>query len=397
MTTPGNELALSTGTLLCPRCGKPRAAGTVECPACGVIYARFRPARPAADRAAQATGAAPSGAPPPGPVAPNLSPATLEAVLTGLSTMLQAGLPLTAMLPGPALGTLPPPVQRKFTEDAFAGVPLSSTLESLQLVDAAGAALLRAGEATGGVPAALLLLAERSAERRKDRNKVLLAMIYPLLMLLAAGLILPAAELWTNGVRSYLYRAAPMVGLFAGIVAVTGWLAFFPPAPGSLLRRVWSSVAGVTPLLSSIGRHRGISRFTEVLGSCVKAGLPIRGAVGLAAGASGSPALEARGPDLVAALDGGSTLAAALGGTGGFPPDALAELEIGERTGTLDQTLLRLGVRHRQRARTLTIAALVAATVAFLILAVVLSISALIAGYRHNLEEFDRQIDNATR
>lgn len=323
----------------CPACARPRVAGP-ECPHCGLIYARYK-ARPVAEALAE------------GRV--RLALVERERFFAGLASALEAGLPLLAFLDA-AAGALPAPLVRSLRADAVAGLPLSATLRRLRILEGADLAFLEAGEIQGAMPASLRLLARRAADQRRDRGKVLLAVAYPLFLALGAIVIVPLPLVFRVGFGAYAARVAPLLGLFA----LAGFFALVllprmdrEAAPRRFLRRLGL----ILPATSQALRNGSIATFLDVLGGCIAAGLPVRHALPLAAGAAPHPAFRGDGP--LRAIDDGRTLAEAVATVAIVPPATIAQIAQGEATGTLDRVLPALAADHRQRARVATVVAVV--------------------------------------
>lgn len=372
---------------LCPKCAAPRPPDLQACPRCGVIYARARPAaaRPAPPPAAQAH------VPPQAPG--RLSLGETELLLRRLSNTLGAGLSLTHSA-APFAG-LPTAIRERFTTDAVSGVPLPESFAALQLLDPAGQALLEAADRRGQLVATLDRLALRCAERRGDLRRILLAFLYPSILLAAAAFIVPAPRGFAYGWRAYVAAGAPLWVVLVALLGFVGWLAFRPPPPSSPLARSASRIGRRVPLLSGVLREQAIARFAEALSGCLAAGLSIREALALAAGSADHPAFST--DSMVGAIDRGATLTEALRAVPLLPLSFVAETEVGERTGALDRSLRALAKFHADAARTRVWALVGVLTALGFGAAVVLTVVMVIDGARTYFELLDRQIDSQTR
>jgi general secretion pathway protein F len=320
-----------------------------------VVYARYRPRSQGA--AAPAVRAAPTG---PADRRFRFDGAPLESLLTVIAQGLEAGLPLTSVLGGPVAAGLPAQLARALLEDARASQPLSRTLGRISSLDPGSHALVAAGERHGRLPEALREVAARLAERRKDRSRLLLALAYPSFLFVAGALLMPLPKLIRSGLGAYLASVVPMlagVALLAFLV-----LGVLPRLPAdSRIRHGLRSLGCALPLIGGGLWAGALATFADVLGACLRAGLPAAESLRLALRAGDHPRLEAAGPFVLGSLEAGSTLVTALGAIPGLDHGFSAQVGAGELSGTLDRVLPSLATEWRRRAR---VRALVAVGVA---------------------------------
>jgi len=331
---------------LCPKCSAPRPSGAAECPTCGVIYARYARPRP------KPVGPPPqAAATPPAPAEPRqgyVPTAQLEPLMLQLAELLGAGFTVRHALTGPLGEGLPAPIAGRLKAGAAADLPLSEILGPLGVVDPGAIALLRAGEAHGGLPEALRQVAQRLAERRAARRQLLGGLAYPALMVFFAVAVIPVPLLFTQGLGAYLGRVAPLLLLLLAAVLA---FAYAPRLPQEHpLRRTFRNLGLAIPFVRVPLYSAAVSTFADVLGTSVKAGLPIREGLALATSATPHPTFEQLGPEVVRQLDSGATLIAALAPLG-LPPDFATQVATGERAGTLDDALPRLARAYREHAQ----------------------------------------------
>lgn len=371
----------------CPRCRAPRPPSATECPSCGVIYARFAAPKP---RPVAST------APPPAPTRPHhhLPTARLEALCRRMAEMLEAGLSVRQALTGPLLDALPAPLAEALRRGAESDAPLSEILAPLRLLDAASLAQVRAGEARGALPQALQSVAQRLHERRVARNVLLGSLAYPALLLLCAAVILPAPTLFTGGFAAYLGQVLPPLTVLAGLgLAFALWPRL---APEAAPRRALRALGRTLPLTRSVLRHHGLATFADVLGDSLRAGIPTRQALALAAGATPEPSFQRLGAEAVRRLDDGASLSGALAPFG-LPAEFLAEVASGEHAGTLDRAFPRLAAAHHERARRATRVALVAAAAVVFTLTALVVAASIIQGYRAAFGRLERNVEQLQR
>lgn len=374
----------------CPKCGRPRSPSAAECPACGVVFARYHAGpHPVAPAAAGPEPAAPASA-------AYLSAAKVETLLRLIAQSLSAGLTLPAFARSGGLHGLPPAVAERIRRDADAGVELSRTLSALGAIDGPAAGLLRAKEVHGGVPEALTAIADRIQGRRKALGRLLGIAIYPYFLLLALAAIGPAPLFFSSGAAAYLAAALP--ALAALVAAPVFALVLLPRLDRRGRLKRWAArAASRLPLAGAGARNGALSAFCDVLGSALRAGVPVREALPLAADAAQAlPALDGCGARLVEALDAGATLTAALGKVPGFPPILLAQLGSGEASGTLDVVLERARQDFEDRARGAWLMTAVVAGGAVAVLVLGFAAFQIVAGFKTNLGVLTDRIDRAS-
>jgi type II secretory pathway component PulF len=294
-------------------------------------------------------------------------------------------------LHGGAAAALPTEAAARLRDDTDAGRPLSESLDRLGVLDLSAVIQLHAGERTGNMPASLREVAARLAERRADRAALLGSLLKPAMTLLAGALILPLPVLVAAGTMAYLAQALP------GVLAVTGAAVFllgvWPRIPAQAWpKALWLRLGLVLPGLKSALQHEAWATFADVLGTAVRAGLPVREALALAAGATPHPRFLEGAAEMIARLDGGATLTEAVSAAP-LPPAFLAQVSSAEVSGTLDRGLSVLAHSHRDLARRAAATA-TSVTAALIGVAVMgLAAMAIVQGYAGGLSAQTKAIE----
>lgn len=317
----------------------------------------------------------------------------IEELLLGLAQLLEAGLTLRMGLHGGAAAAagLPAEAAARLREDTDAGLPLSEALDRLGVLDLSSVIQLLAGERTGNTPAALREVAARFAERRGDQSALLGALVKPALTLLAATIILPVPILFTQGLEAYAAKVAPgLVALIGGAVLLLG---VWPRIPVQAWpRALWLRLGLAVPGLRSTLLHEAYATFAEVLGAAVRAGLPVREALVLAAGATPHPRFQEAAGALVARLDGGATLTDAVSAVP-LPQPFLAQVSSAEVSGTLDRGLAVLARNHRDLSRRAATAATSVAAVVIGVLVMGFAALSIVQGFGGGVAAQSRAIE----
>ncbi|MBI2898297.1 MAG: type II secretion system F family protein, partial [Deltaproteobacteria bacterium] len=271
-----------------------------------------------------------------------------EDLLVSLADSIGAGVPPLVFARSPALETLPADLSRRLVRGLESGQPLSSTLASLEVLPPASIAIIRAAEAHGDLPGGLRLVAERLAQGRRDSGRMLLALAYPAFLLLFAATILPLPALFKEGVGAWASASLPLV---AAVLAAVVLVAILLRHRAPFAARARRSLSLWLPLVRASARHRAFADFADVLGACLRAGVPMRAALPLAADASEHPSITGTGPALVARLDAGATLVETLRAIPRFPPGLLGQVHAAEHAGKLDEALVRVAATCRSKSR----------------------------------------------
>ena len=247
------------------------------------------------------------------------------------------------------------PPSRSFRE------PLARILESLALgstfadaLSAAGnwipafdAALLRAGEQSGRLPAAFRQLSDHYENNARLLRQMLSGLAYPALLFHMAVFIFPLPEFFRSwNVAAYLART---LGVLVPVYAFAGFVIYSMQGQhGEAWRSQVERVLRRIPLLGKGRKNLCLARLASALEALISAGVPIVEAWPLAANACGSPALRRTIVSWRANLEMGQTPSEALRQSPEFPELFANMYNTGEVTGSLDDTLRRLHVLYRE-------------------------------------------------
>lgn len=220
--------------------------------------------------------------------------------------------------------------------------------------------MVRAGEKGGVLEITLRRLAEFLEARASFTEAVVSAMIYPaIITVVSAGAIafllafvvprfavifadlgqalpLPTQVLLvvSGGLRRYWW-----VGGLLLVAAVIGWRSWTGTPEG---RVAWDRVLLRLPLLGSIGVKLEVSRFTRTLGTLLKSGVPVLGALAVVGEMMSNQVLARAVQRLAESVKRGAGLAAPMGESRVFPPLTVHMVRVGEETGRLEEMLLKV-------------------------------------------------------
>ncbi len=414
--------------MLCPRCQQQVPDGP-ECAACGVVIEKFL-AKEARDREArrhenptgQAAGVAAAAGSTAGaaPVAAAAAgPAVGQARSRGphrvsdrhriglygqLARMLEAGLsPVEALrlterhsrgALAAGLGSMRAGIEAGATfAQAAAGLP--------GLFPADARVLLEAGEATGGLPAALRALASTAEVRLDVRRQIARACIYPFVLFSLVFFVPRLHLVFSAGLGAYLRATLVPYLLTLVVLLVAVWLLpaglsrlLGPGRSQRLLRRL--------PLLGGLWRRSARARFARHLGGALEAGLPVGTALRLATRATGDPRwIDAAGP-MERAIGQGASLHAALAQSGLLDDEFLLAVAAGERVGRLGEALeqqarlLQAELLHRIHVSVqLAAVAILLLTYAFVARAIVGEFQSVLGGTQQQMQQLMKELGGA--
>lgn len=338
----------------CPACDRPRTAGVSECPHCGVIFARYRSRRERDEASAPAPAPLPASAitalePSRSPHLSKLSLRQLEAFLLAASESLSAGISPLGFARGAGGAMLPPALGQRLLEMVSVGGSVVPLLEEIGLPGSGDGAVLVAAEKRGELPAALRALAQGVEARRKSVTRFLGQLIYPSVLLLAWILIEPLAVLVLQGMGAYASRVLPRLLPLIAAAVVLPYLAV-RLHPRSPLRRWLVIPLAYLPPFSGVILRRARAAFTDVLGSGLRAGLPLLEALTLAGGGATHPAFTRNAGRVREALLRGEALYLAIEVLP-FTKEERAWIQHGEESGHLDAALGRINTRNLEQAQ----------------------------------------------
>ena len=222
--------------------------------------------------------------------------------------------------------------------------------------------MVKAGEAGGVLEVVLARLAEFAEKAEKIKNKVKGAMIYPIVVLLAAvgitafllvtvipkfqqvfedmmgGEALPALTQFVIAASEYvknngLVVLAVAVGIFvlAKIIGKTEKGAF-----------LFDVLALKMPVTGTLVQRTAVSRLTRTLGTLLSSGVPILQSLVIVRDTSGNRVISKAIQDVHDAVKDGEGVTKPLSQCWVFPPMVISMVEVGEETGALADMLTRV-------------------------------------------------------
>lgn len=266
---------------------------------------------------------------------------------------------LGEMLPSPALKA----ILDELRVSIEGGQGLSEAMETFpEVFDKLALGLVRMGEETGELPAALASLAAFAEWKEDIRSTIRRAIIYPSFIAASmsatvgvwvgyvlpqmAGLLsemaveLPAVTRVLLDVSLFAQAQwAPMLG-GALLVVVVVILAARAPASRAWMDRQMLRI----PIVGELALGLAVARLSHNFATAYGAGMTVTAILGLLGDeALGNLYLEGRVRSTRSAVEQGATLSQALEKVGGFPPMMVGAVRSGESVGAIDGAFKRLG------------------------------------------------------
>jgi general secretion pathway protein F len=292
-----------------------------------------------------------------------LSPKLLADFMQQLSTLIGAGIPAEQAL-GILAGHEAAPRTRRVAEELLRRLRNGASLADAMAADAKvfppiALGMVRAGESSGALEAALARLAEYLRRGADVRESVQSALVYPAILLATAfgsiililTVVLPQLKPVFAHAHGKLPFATQMILaasdglrdwwwalLLAGLVLAYLIRRLFQDPAIQVLRDRWLLRA---PLLGSGIRRAETARFARTLGSLAGANVALPAALALSQSVLVNTLMAEAVARVCNQLKEGGGLAEPLAASGVFPELAIQFIRIGEATGRLDEMLLK--------------------------------------------------------
>jgi type IV pilus assembly protein PilC len=288
--------------------------------------------------------------------------------------MIDAGLPLVQCLD--LLGKQEPhkgfsAVILKVREDVEAGAALADAMKKHpKTFDALYSNMIAAGEAGGILDTILKRLAVYIEKAVKLKGEVKSAMIYPVAVIVIAGLVVGAilwkviptfAQLFAGLGAELPMPTRVVISMSNGLVAY-GWIgiilmgvvgyalkSYYATDRG---RRVIDAILLKMPILGNILRKVAVARFCRTLSTLMASGVPILDGLDITARTAGNAIIEDAIQVTRTSIERGETISAPLRETNVFPSMVVQMINVGETTGALDAMLSKIADFYEEEVDT---------------------------------------------
>jgi type IV pilus assembly protein PilC len=291
---------------------------------------------------------------------------TLMIFTRQLATLIDAGLPLLRSLNVLAKqerdGVLKNTINT-LADSVQGGSTFSESLEQHPVIfNKLYVNMVKAGELGGVLELVLGRLAEFQEKAQKIKNKVVGAMVYPVIvLLLATGIMgfllvfivpkfqtifhemlgnkpLPAITQFVINVSNFVKNHGfILVGIIVFVIAAYKFI-----ARTSAGRHVIDRIKLRMPLFGNLIRKSAVSRFSRTLGTLVTSGVPILQALNITRETAGNSVIADAITKVHDSVKEGESIVQPLEASAAFPPMVVSMIDVGEETGQLPEMLLKI-------------------------------------------------------
>lgn len=284
-----------------------------------------------------------------------------------LATLIDSGLPLLRGLTVLAKQEPDPMLKNainSISESVQSGSTFSESLSQFPLIfNGLFVNMVKAGELGGVLELVLNRLAEYEEKAQKLKNKLVAAMVYPVVVMFVAVaimtfLLVAIVPKFEKIFVEMLGSADKLPGLTKMVIAASRALAtqlipitiilvivfflfkFFAKTKFGI--KVLDSVKLKLPVFGAVQSKSAISRFSRTLGTLVTSGVPILQALNITKDTAGNVHVSEAIAKIHDAVKEGESIVAPMEGGKIFPPMVVSMVEVGEETGQLPEMLLKV-------------------------------------------------------
>ena len=283
-----------------------------------------------------------------------------------LATLVNAGLPLMRGIEVLKRQMKDPQMVEALNgigENIAAGGTFSESLTQYpKIFDHLYVNMVKAGEAGGVLEVVLGRLAEFAEKSEKIKNKVKGAMIYPIVVLVAAigitaFLLVAVIPKFQQGFNDMLGGAAlPPITQFvidaSGFVQHNGLQIFLAVVAFVVLMKIvgktekgayfFDVLKLKMPVTGTLTQRSAVSKFTRTLGTLLSSGVPILQSLTITRDTTGNRVLTEAIQNVHDSVKEGESMTQPLSQCKVFPPMVVSMVEVGEETGALADMLTRI-------------------------------------------------------
>ncbi len=303
----------------------------------------------------------------------------LAAATRQLATLLSAGLPLDEVLSSvaeqidrPALSS----ALNRAREEVVQGLSLHQALEAQeQIFSPLYINMVKVGESSGTLDQVLTQLADLQENQARTRSRIRAALTYPVLMgLVGSAVLLLLFVFVVPQITQMLDNLGMELPLMTRLLIGTGnflssswwWLLLLAILAAVTLRRYARSEKGSLalhrralqlPLIGRLNLFTATARLSRTMATLLQSGVPLLTALDISRGLISNKILRQALTDTAVSIREGEGLAAPLQRSGVFPRLLVQMTAAGEKSGQLENMLLRAAQSYEQQVE-LSIAAL---------------------------------------
>ncbi|WP_028024301.1 type II secretion system inner membrane protein GspF [Enterovibrio calviensis] len=287
----------------------------------------------------------------------------LALITRQLATLVQAAMPLEECIKAVAEQTEKPRLKNMLTgvrARVVEGYTLSDSFGDYPHVfDQLFRAMVAAGEKSGHLGPVLERLADYVENRQQVKNKLIQAMVYPIVLTVAAIAIVAflLATVVPDIVGQFLKTGAELPGITQVLLAASdfvtqwGWLVLVVLVATFVLTKMmlrnpnrklgWDKNVLSMPVIGRVARGLNTSRFARTLSICTSSAIPLLDGMKVAADVMTNTWVKTKVLEASDRVREGTSLRVSLEKSKLFPPMMLHMIASGERSGELEQMLTR--------------------------------------------------------
>jgi general secretion pathway protein F len=281
-----------------------------------------------------------------------------------LATLVGAGIPVVGALDTIIQQTTQRGLRRALVdirEEVTGGSPLADALGRHRwLFSELYTNMVYAGETSGALEAVLHRLADLLERTVKLKNRVQAALFYPIAMMSIGTAILIFLLTYVVPIVTRLFTEAkqqlprPTVILIAASSFLINWwwvLLIVGVGLGIVLQRLlatpsgrlhWDRLKLRLPLMGPLYQKLIIARFSRTLGTLLQGGLPLTSALSIVQHVINNAFMAGHVETAIQEVNEGEDLTTPLEKSRAFPPMVIQMISAGERSGAMEEMLLRI-------------------------------------------------------
>lgn len=293
-----------------------------------------------------------------------ISPIEISMMIRQLSTLLNAGIPLIE-----AFSAIIDQVDNRGLKKILSQIR-ESVREGRSFADALSphtrafsplmVNMIRSGESSGSLEIVLLRLADFLEQQVNTKRKIQSALIYPgviltiaftVILFLLTYVVPSVTQIFADMKQSLPLPTAVLIAV-SNFLRTYWWLFFLIFVAGfSGIKAYIKTPEGrihfdrlklKMPPFGSLFRKIAISRFARTLGTLLKNGVPLLNALDIVKNVVGNKIMEKSIEDARTQIGEGSSIHEPLKRSGVFPPILIHMINVGEKSGTLEEMLSKV-------------------------------------------------------
>lgn len=227
--------------------------------------------------------------------------------------------------------------------------------------------MVKAGESAGNLEVVLQRLTEFLEAQIELRSKVIGAMIYPIIMLFIGVIIMTLLFTFVIPKITAIFEdqgaTLPILTrllMFTSALFSNWWFILFPAIGLGIWgffrwksspkgRAKWDRFVLKIPFVGGLVRMIAISRFARTLGTLLASGVPLLHALNIVKDILGNTRLIEVVEDARVNIREGESIAQPLKRSGEFPPLVTHMINIGEKSGQLEEMLENVAISYKQQ------------------------------------------------